>query len=84
MLAIAHDVGQYTQLGTTVDDAIGEAYDKVAKMLGLLDTDKVLHQHAGKLVEDLAKDGDPLAFRVSEPMTARQVGQFFMFDSVSL
>ena len=28
-------VGNYVRLGTTVDDAIGEAFDKVAKLLGL-------------------------------------------------
>ncbi len=32
---IAHDVGKYTKLGQTLDDSLGEAFDKVAKMLGL-------------------------------------------------
>ena len=34
-LLIAKDVGQYTRLGTTLDDALGEAFDKAAKLLGL-------------------------------------------------
>ena len=34
-LLVAHGVGQYTFLGTTLDDAVGEAFDKVAKILGL-------------------------------------------------
>lgn len=32
---IAKDVGDYTRLGTTIDDAVGEAFDKTAKLLGL-------------------------------------------------
>ena len=32
---IVHDVNKYEQLGTTIDDALGEAFDKTAKMLGL-------------------------------------------------
>lgn len=34
-LLIAHDVGKYEQLGTTIDDAVGECFDKCAKMMGL-------------------------------------------------
>ena len=34
-LLIVKDVGQYTRLGTTLDDALGEAFDKAAKLLGL-------------------------------------------------
>ena len=32
---IVEDVGPYHQLGTTIDDAVGEAFDKTAKILGL-------------------------------------------------
>lgn len=35
LILVCHDVGKYTQLGTTLDDAVGEVYDKVARMLGL-------------------------------------------------
>jgi N6-L-threonylcarbamoyladenine synthase len=35
LLILAQGLGQYIQLGTTIDDAIGEAYDKTAKWLGL-------------------------------------------------
>lgn len=45
-------VGHYKLIGTTVDDAIGEAFDKVASMLGL-------PYPGGPAVEALAKKGDP-------------------------
>ncbi len=48
-------VGQYILLGTTLDDAVGECFDKVARMLGLSGK-----QHGGKLLEDLAAQGNPL------------------------
>ncbi len=34
-LLAVEDVGRYRRIGTTIDDAIGEAFDKVAKMLSL-------------------------------------------------
>ena len=45
-------VGDYVRLGTTVDDAIGEAFDKIAKLLGL-------GYPGGPAVERQALDGDP-------------------------
>ena len=35
MLVVIEGIGRYRQLGTTIDDAVGEAFDKTAKMLGL-------------------------------------------------
>ena len=49
-------VGNYVRLGTTVDDAIGEAFDKTAKLLGL-------GYPGGPLVEREARDGDPTPLR---------------------
>lgn len=49
------DVGHYKLIGTTVDDAIGEAFDKVAALLGL-------PYPGGPAVEALAKEGDPLRY----------------------
>lgn len=49
------DVGQYELIGTTVDDAIGEAFDKVAALLDL-------PYPGGPEVETLARLGDPHAF----------------------
>lgn len=53
--------GQYKMLGVTRDDAAGEAFDKVAKLLGL-------PYPGGRHVETLAKEGDPKRFRFSRPM----------------
>lgn len=47
-------------LGTTIDDAAGEAFDKIAKILGL-------PYPGGPLVDKLAKEGNPLAFQFAEP-----------------
>lgn len=62
LLVLAHDLGQYVQLGTTIDDAIGEAYDKSARWLGL-----DIRKGGGPALEELALEGDPKAvkFRVS-------------------
>src|SRR5215471_4386047 len=62
-------VGQYVRLGTTVDDAIGEAFDKVAKMLGL-------PYPGGPQVERAASDGDPARFAFPRPMQGRPDANF--------
>ena len=62
LLVLARGLGQYIQLGTTIDDAIGEAYDKSARWLGL-----DIRKGGGPALEELALEGDPNAvkFRVS-------------------
>jgi tRNA N6-adenosine threonylcarbamoyltransferase len=62
-------VGQYTRLGTTVDDAMGEAFDKVAKMLGL-------PYPGGPQVERVADGGDPTRFAFPRPMLGRADANF--------
>jgi N6-L-threonylcarbamoyladenine synthase len=62
-------VGQYVRLGTTVDDAMGEAFDKVAKMLGL-------PYPGGPQVEQAAKDGDAARFAFPRPMQGRPDANF--------
>lgn len=47
-------------LGSTIDDAAGEAFDKIAKILGL-------PYPGGPLVDKLAQTGNPLAFQFAEP-----------------
>ena len=60
-------------LGSTIDDAVGEAYDKVAKMLGL-------GYPGGPVIDRLARKGDPKAFRFSRP---KQEGRFdFSFSGI--
>lgn len=51
-LHIAEDFGRYTELGRTRDDAAGEAYDKVSKLLGL-------GYPGGPIIDRLAEKGDP-------------------------
>lgn len=56
LLYCVKDVGAYVHLGGTRDDAAGEAYDKVAKMMGL-------GYPGGRIIDHLAKDGDRKAIR---------------------
>ena len=56
--------GDYRVLGATRDDAAGEAFDKVAKLLGL-------PYPGGRHIERLARDGDPTRFRFARPMLRR-------------
>lgn len=63
LLILARGLGQYIQLGTTIDDAIGEAYDKTAKWLGL-----DLRRSGGPAIEDLAREGNSESVRFSIPM----------------
>ena len=53
--------GEYRMLGATRDDAAGEAFDKVAKLLGL-------PYPGGRHVEALARSGDPRRYRFPRPM----------------
>ena len=61
---IVKDVNQYEQLGTTIDDALGEAFDKTAKMLGL-------GFPGGPAVEKFSKFGDKNLFKLPEPIINR-------------
>ncbi|AUN41767.1 tRNA (adenosine(37)-N6)-threonylcarbamoyltransferase complex transferase subunit TsaD [Tsukamurella tyrosinosolvens] len=54
-----------TELGTTVDDAAGEAFDKVARLLGL-------GYPGGPVIDELARQGDPTAIRFPRAMTRQQ------------
>lgn len=63
LLILAHDLGHYIQLGTTIDDAIGEAYDKTAKWLGL-----DMSRSGGPALEELAREGDAESIKFSTPM----------------
>jgi N6-L-threonylcarbamoyladenine synthase len=55
------DHGRFRELGRTRDDAAGEAFDKVAKLLGL-------GYPGGAVIERLARGGDPTALRLPRPM----------------
>jgi len=61
MLIAVEKLGDYRVLGTTLDDAVGEAFDKTAKLLGL-------GYPGGPALAALAEEGDDAAFRFPRPM----------------
>ncbi|MFH2019091.1 MAG: tRNA (adenosine(37)-N6)-threonylcarbamoyltransferase complex transferase subunit TsaD [bacterium] len=63
-LVLMHDIGKYELLGVTLDDAAGEAYDKVARMLGL-------GYPGGPILAEMAKAGSSI-YPLKEPMTTRR------------
>ncbi|WP_026261138.1 tRNA (adenosine(37)-N6)-threonylcarbamoyltransferase complex transferase subunit TsaD [Kiloniella laminariae] len=63
-LLAVEDVGCYSRLGGTIDDAVGEAFDKTAKMMGL-------PYPGGPLMEQIAKSGDATRFDLPRPMKGR-------------
>jgi N6-L-threonylcarbamoyladenine synthase len=68
-LVAVRGVGDYVRLGTTIDDAIGEAFDKVAKLLGL-------GYPGGPQVEREARNGNPERFLLPRPMHGRPEPNF--------
>lgn len=60
-ILVVKDVGEYERLGTTIDDAAGEAFDKVAKMLGL-------GYPGGPMIEKMAAVGNPDRFVLPRPL----------------
>jgi N6-L-threonylcarbamoyladenine synthase len=66
--------GDFTRLGTTIDDAAGECFDKTAKLLGL-------GFPGGPAVERAAKGGDPNRFKLPRPMW-RKPGCDFSFSGL--
>ena len=63
-LLAVEGVGRYTRYGGTQDDAVGEAFDKTAKLLDL-------GYPGGPAVERVARDGDPSRFALPRPMCGR-------------
>jgi len=55
------DLGKYKRLGTTIDDALGEAFDKTAKLLGV-------EFPGGPQIEIMAKKGDPNKYELPKPI----------------
>lgn len=61
---VVEGVGRYQRLGTTIDDAAGEAFDKTAKLLGL-------GYPGGPAVETLARQGDATRFALPKPLKGK-------------
>jgi N6-L-threonylcarbamoyladenine synthase len=68
------DCGKYQQLGTTRDDAAGEAFDKVARLLNL-------SYPGGPIIDRVAKEGNPVAFSLPEGKISLPSGGFHPYDS---
>ena len=64
LIVAVHGAGEYEVLGKSVDDAVGEAFDKTAKLLGL-------GYPGGAALAELAERGDPRAYAFPRPMTDR-------------
>jgi N6-L-threonylcarbamoyladenine synthase len=68
-LLAVEGVGRFRLYGTTIDDAIGEAFDKTAKLLGLA-------YPGGPAIETLAADGSAKRFALPRPMLGRPGADF--------
>ena len=76
LLRVDDLAGAITEIGTTIDDAAGEAYDKVARLLGL-------SYPGGPVIDRLAADGDPGAVRFPRGLTGPQDPAFdFSFSGL--
>ena len=73
-ILLVKGVGDYQRWGTTIDDALGEAFDKTAKLLGL-------PYPGGPEVERAAKEGDPKRFALPRSMKGRE-GFDFSFSGL--
>src|SRR5947207_5825100 len=73
-LLVCAGVGQYRVLGTSRDDAAGEASDKTAKLLGL-------GYPGGPAIEQAARGGDPARFSLPRPLKGRE-GCDFSFSGL--
>lgn len=71
---IVEDISQYTHLGGTLDDALGECLDKTARLLGY-------GYPGGPIIEQLALDGDPHAFPLPQPLNGQE-GCSFSFSGL--
>ncbi len=67
--------GQYTHLGGTLDDAAGEAFDKVGRLLGL-------PFPGGPAIDAVSSMGNPTAFRFPRAVTNREYGYDFSFSGI--
>ncbi len=68
-ILLVEDVGRYRRLATTIDDALGEAFDKTAKLLGL-------PMPGGPSVEKAALNGNGARFDLPRPMKGRDDPHF--------
>jgi len=72
-ILVAEGVGRYNKIGETIDDALGEAFDKVAQMLGL-------GYPGGPAVEKLAKNGDENKYKFPLPLIDSDFEKKYLYD----
>ena len=65
--------GRYVRLGRSHDDAAGEAFDKVSRLLGL-------GYPGGPAIEEAGQNGDPLRFALPKGRVSRPEGGFYPYD----
>lgn len=73
-ILLVHNVGKYELIGQTLDDSAGEAFDKIAKMLGL-------GYPGGPIVDKRAKSGDAKRFHFPRPLCDKP-GCDFSFSGI--
>ncbi|MCL2316886.1 MAG: tRNA (adenosine(37)-N6)-threonylcarbamoyltransferase complex transferase subunit TsaD [Actinomycetia bacterium] len=73
LLLVRDITGDITEIGTTIDDAAGEAYDKVARLLGL-------PYPGGPVIDAAASRGDPRAIAFPRGLTSRRDLERHRFD----
>ncbi len=73
-ILLVHNVGKYEMIGQTLDDSAGEAFDKIAKMLGL-------GYPGGPIVDNRAKLGNPKRFNFPRPLCDK-AGCDFSFSGI--
>jgi N6-L-threonylcarbamoyladenine synthase len=74
-ILIVEGAGQYQLLATTIDDAIGETFDKTARMLGA-------GHPGGPIIEQLALKGDPHSFTLPKPLCNSKSASNFSFSGL--
>lgn len=72
-ILLCKGIGNYQKIGETIDDALGEAFDKVAQMLGL-------PYPGGPAIEKIAKLGDENRFKFSRPLIDNFSGEQHIFN----
>ncbi|XP_043104002.1 probable tRNA N6-adenosine threonylcarbamoyltransferase, mitochondrial isoform X2 [Puntigrus tetrazona] len=68
LLALAKGIDEFLLLGKTLDVAVGDSLDKIARRLSLRNHPDCLTLSGGQAIELLAKEGDQLAFHFTSPM----------------
>jgi len=75
VLVKINKIGSYETLAQTVDDALGEALDKAARMLGL-------GYPGGAILEEIARDGDPETYKLPIPIAGQEQRKIFTYSGL--